>query len=58
MKNLLFLAAATVAGVAFCGVDVSGSFNAHIDEGALAAVVSILSGIVTLANCSHKSNRR
>lgn len=58
MKNLLFLAAATVARVAFCGVDVTGTFNAHIDGDALAAVVSILSGIVTLANCRRKSNRR
>ena len=56
MKNLLFLAVATVAGVAFCGVDITGGFNAHIDDSALAAVVSILSGIVTLANCIR--NRR
>ena len=57
MKNCILLAAASVAGGAFGGVDVSATFSAHADAETLTAIASVLGGITTLANCLHLRKR-
>ena len=48
MRSFILLAAASVAWVAFGGVDVTATFNAHVDAETLAAIAGVLGGIATL----------